>query len=564
MLEVYVQKCAFRMDNMDAYNKLYLPEIFERIRDLSVEGLSFLIGDGVVVESLSAAALERQLEGPDEKQQHDFPHGPWTVHFDLRPVQYVFNGSRNDFIWDSVQAGNRRLPLDSANDNQQEPVQTRTGEIKGLEWIYIDGINQDRLLAQFQRQSRSLPPPDVSQILQASTEPSKLPMCMLASETRSEELHFTGIRHYFERSVHSKLSLLQIGRALGTTLTVGGVPLYYFEVTFHVGATHRRWTTKRELQEEEMDDYDDSEDEREGIEGFDVTYGSQEPRRFRLNAAIGLVEADYPNYNFPGYVRHSAAYHSSTGNVLVGRQKGESFQFGPTWREGDTIGCGYLPLGPAEGEDPESSPFGVIFFTKNGGWVGDVPQRIKVNERMEHRHVYHPSVGCSDPAVATFNLGGPNQKPFMYQPANRQTCSGTSPQLARYFARQPTDEQVECIQRLGTAAYTLIPTTPKPTTDRRPSCTVHRIADTNEEGVRPTLGLQQVIFPAIGYQYPRNVQAAYPLLAPTSENPQSGYFEATIVSGRPEEGFVSIGLSWRPATCFYHVGWDFGAVGYHS
>ncbi|XP_045180144.2 tripartite motif-containing protein 66-like [Mercenaria mercenaria] len=80
----------------------------------------------------------------------------------------------------------------------------------------------------------------------------------------------------------------------------------------------------------------------------------------RGSIGIGLVPADYPKHNFPGWRKGSIGYHSDDGRLFIQSFTGK--HFGPACCEGDKMGCGISLT------DPSS-----VFFTRNSMKIGDVP-----------------------------------------------------------------------------------------------------------------------------------------------------------------------------------------------
>ncbi|KAI8076444.1 concanavalin A-like lectin/glucanase domain-containing protein [Gilbertella persicaria] len=108
--------------------------------------------------------------------------------------------------------------------------------------------------------------------------------------------------------------------------------------------------------------------------------------------AIGLATKPYPIFRMPGWNKFSVGYHSDDGHKFCDDATGGQ-SYGPSWKIGDTVGCGYCP------------ETGNVFFTLNGQWLGYAFQGLK-------RHYYFASIGTDGPAQIKVNFG---HSPFQYK-----------------------------------------------------------------------------------------------------------------------------------------------------
>jgi hypothetical protein len=357
---------------------------------------------------------------------------------------------------------------------------------------------------------------------------------------------YKGMRAYFDRSVHSRLPIHLAAEAFKCVSTFGNSRLNgqsqrstgfcYFEVTFKPNSNLPPLS-------QIDDDYSDD-----------------------LIAHVGLVTSGYSHHHPPGSLEASVGYSSRDGYVSLWHHHGEAFQFGPKWSWGDTIGCGFIPLRTITGSqvhkamllktgrDTRHDTRGIIFFTKNGHWVGDSPHRI-LHEVHDYNDAWHACFGSSVPCEAKANMG---QQPFLYEPANAVethtldlNCSIPTHHLSRiYPSKHQMDEYHDIIQSQGYEAY--IPqlnTLPK-TVDDFSTPEIIRINDEN--------GYTQPIvrFYDNGYGVARNVQSPVPLLP-------GGYFEVHVLEGGDADGFLACGLAVKPYSPFHHVGWDAYSIAFH-
>lgn len=68
--------------------------------------------------------------------------------------------------------------------------------------------------------------------------------------------------------------------------------------------------------------------------------------------SIGLAQPSFQRTRHPGWEPHSYGYHASDGRKYHDSERGESY--GPTWGQGETVGCGFEAASRA------------IFWTRNG------------------------------------------------------------------------------------------------------------------------------------------------------------------------------------------------------
>ncbi|KAJ3098409.1 hypothetical protein HK100_005107, partial [Physocladia obscura] len=156
-----------------------------------------------------------------------------------------------------------------------------------------------------------------------------------------------------------------------------------------------------------------------------------------FEAMVGLVSIDAIDKptHVPPNNRHSVCYESTYGMVSIGQRRGEGFQFAHSYSFGDTVGCGIVSLDNNDmngdenmminpnpevlfqGKRPPSylNRNGVIFFTLNGSWVGDVPWRIS-DDLIDYSKCIFPVVAFSVsvcPVEVLINLGQQPQ-PFLF------------------------------------------------------------------------------------------------------------------------------------------------------
>ncbi|KAK3841804.1 MAG: concanavalin A-like lectin/glucanase domain-containing protein [Linnemannia gamsii] len=115
----------------------------------------------------------------------------------------------------------------------------------------------------------------------------------------------------------------------------------------------------------------------------------------RTTIAIGVATKPYPSTRLPGWNRHSVGYFSHNGQKYC-NSLWSGVPFGPTFFEGDVVGCGYRPRN------------GTIFFTRNGKRIDDAYTGYG-------RTNLFPTVGATGPCVLHINFG---QSGFVFVEAN--------------------------------------------------------------------------------------------------------------------------------------------------
>lgn len=115
----------------------------------------------------------------------------------------------------------------------------------------------------------------------------------------------------------------------------------------------------------------------------------------RTTIAIGVATKPYPSTRLPGWNRHSVGYFSNNGQKYC-NSLWSGVPFGPTYFEGDVVGCGYRPRN------------GTIFFTRNGKRIDDAYTGYG-------RTNLFPTVGATGPCVLHINFG---QSGFVFVEAN--------------------------------------------------------------------------------------------------------------------------------------------------
>ncbi|KAG0246984.1 concanavalin A-like lectin/glucanase domain-containing protein [Mortierella sp. GBAus27b] len=111
--------------------------------------------------------------------------------------------------------------------------------------------------------------------------------------------------------------------------------------------------------------------------------------------AIGVTTKPYPTTRLPGWNRFSVGYFSNNGQKYC-NSPWSGVPFGPTYFEGDVIGCGYRPRN------------GTVFFTRNGRRIDDAYTGFG-------RTNLFPTVGATGPCVLHVNFG---QSGFVFVEAN--------------------------------------------------------------------------------------------------------------------------------------------------
>ncbi|KAF9585738.1 Rsp5p-dependent ubiquitination, sorting of cargo proteins at the multivesicular body [Lunasporangiospora selenospora] len=112
------------------------------------------------------------------------------------------------------------------------------------------------------------------------------------------------------------------------------------------------------------------------------------------NVAVGVSTKPYPTSRLPGWSRHSVGYFSKDGYKYC-NSPWSGLPCGPSYFEGDVIGCGYRPR------------YGTVFFTRNGKRIEDAYTGYRTN--------LFPTVGATGPCVLHVNFG---QSGFVFVEAN--------------------------------------------------------------------------------------------------------------------------------------------------
>ncbi|CAO3613492.1 unnamed protein product [Mucor hiemalis] len=113
--------------------------------------------------------------------------------------------------------------------------------------------------------------------------------------------------------------------------------------------------------------------------------------------AIGFATKPYPRWRLPGWHRHSVAYHSNTGHVFAS-DRGRAY--GPSFKQGDVIGVGYLYQS------------GTVFFTRNGHNLGKASIGFK--------YPLYPTLGSIGPCHVATNFG---IQDFLFSAANSREAA---------------------------------------------------------------------------------------------------------------------------------------------
>ncbi|KAI8895384.1 hypothetical protein BC833DRAFT_601522 [Globomyces pollinis-pini] len=253
---------------------------------------------------------------------------------------------------------------------------------------------------------------------------------------------------------------------------------------------------------------------------FEVTVNK---RKFNgLPMRIGLVHSNWDQTRPCGSLNGSVGY-CSDGNISVGNVYDDQFLFGPVWKDGDVVGCGYTPF---------KNGSGLIFFTLNGYWVGDAPYRVAV-DILQYRKRWHACFSSAGPCEIEFNLKG-SDSPFIYQ-------------LEKYnvvpFFKQR--ESVDTKENFRLAANIV-------------GKSLHSdLIDISDFG-------NVVTFSNI-FQSGRSLQATIPFANSYDISKGYSYFEMTILNQYVGIGsFISFGLATRPYSALHHIGWDKESIGFHS
>ncbi|KAI8622809.1 hypothetical protein BC830DRAFT_1087868 [Chytriomyces sp. MP71] len=329
----------------------------------------------------------------------------------------------------------------------------------------------------------------------------------------------------------------------------------------------------------------------------------------------------------PGNDPNGISYDSVHGMINLGSRNGEGFQFGSPFGYGDTVGVGFIPPDNVLDQKLVLPPHhsdvlypdrrhrqGVVFFTLNGEWIGDAPARIS-SDPTDYSRALFPAVGIlvsEGPVNFDVNLGQSRFR-FHFQAAkvNPVTQKATAQSEASIMQNILTERaMVHRIKATGIQPHTFVdlrylqsPTdilrikeTGASAFNLAPNVLPHKV-DKVFQAQPKVLPGGIVEWTGKRYVDVRNVQADIPLVIPNEKAcaplPIGSYFEVTVLAngttmGRAnadelgwdgvglnmeetgtgiiegELGFVSIGLAMRPFSPFYHVGWDFGSVAYHS
>ncbi|KAJ1960857.1 Protein ssh4 [Dispira parvispora] len=114
----------------------------------------------------------------------------------------------------------------------------------------------------------------------------------------------------------------------------------------------------------------------------------------QTNVAIGLATKPYPTWRLCGWNKHSVGIHSDSGS-LYHNSPFNATLCGEKFREGDIMGCGYIPAQ------------GMVFFTQNGYRLPTCLTNVSKN--------FFPAVSANGPCQLSVNLG---QRGFVYIEAN--------------------------------------------------------------------------------------------------------------------------------------------------
>ena len=249
------------------------------------------------------------------------------------------------------------------------------------------------------------------------------------------------------------------------------------------------------------------------------------------NLRIGLVRGDASSYHPPGSGPSGVGYQSSSGYICLSAHDGDKFQFGPPWKAGDTVGCGYAR---------DLTGQFTVYFTLNGQWVGEAPFDISGNQ-LEYKGLWHAAISSSTPAQVTVNVG---QTPFMFD-----FSVGNLPSfLASRHPYMDSTGPNEII--IPNGSIQMIPNVFPPPSDPFSPATI--MSNSTE-----------IIFPDIGFEMARSVLSSVPICHVSSDD--SFYFEVAILEQGPgTNSFLSIGLTVAPTSPFHHIGWDRFSIGFHS
>jgi hypothetical protein len=249
----------------------------------------------------------------------------------------------------------------------------------------------------------------------------------------------------------------------------------------------------------------------DGFEKYQVLYFEVTVIKGSCPMRIGLVQHSWDKSRPPGSLPGSIGYCSDDGDISIGSIYDERFLFGPKWGEGDTIGCGYYKFNST----------GRIFFTKNGVWVGDSPERVDT-DHLDWTKRWHCAFSASSNGTVSIHFNN-----FKYLVKN-----GIAPFLTDRY-------EVPCSLSL-----------PKYLFHSTNYCKVMNDDDTEWE-----LDFK-------GVQEARSIQANIPI---SFDSCGYSYYKIKVLekSSNPN-AFLSIGFAYRPYSSHHHIGWNSGSIGFHS
>ncbi|KAJ3314799.1 Rsp5p-dependent ubiquitination, sorting of cargo proteins at the multivesicular body [Blyttiomyces sp. JEL0837] len=112
--------------------------------------------------------------------------------------------------------------------------------------------------------------------------------------------------------------------------------------------------------------------------------------------SVGVTTTPYPVFRHVGWHPYSLGYHSDGKAYQDDMKTGRNF--GPTFKKGDVVGCGY------------DCKRGAVFMTLNGNLLGDANFGCLLHE-------YHMAIAANGPCTLFINVGA--ETPFKYIPANQ-------------------------------------------------------------------------------------------------------------------------------------------------
>ena len=248
------------------------------------------------------------------------------------------------------------------------------------------------------------------------------------------------------------------------------------------------------------------------------------------NLRIGLVRGDASSYHPPGSGPYGIGYQSSSGYICLSAHDGDKFQFGPPWKAGDTVGCGYAR---------DSTGHFIVYFTSNGQWVGDAP--FDISGQIQYKGLWHAAISSSTPAQVTVNIG---QAPFKFD-----FSVGSLPSFLVSRHSFPRSGKLNCH---------IIP--------KEDVQMIANIIPSSSDPFSPATVMSngtEIIFPDNGFEMARSALSSVPICHLSSND--SFYFEISILEqGEGTNSFLSMGLTVSPASPFHHIGWDRFSIGFHS